>query len=61
MASEEMSFENVDNGRRRQTEGRRLPAYTISSPKNICCGYSMEFLMSTHNIMFLWIIEENFP
>ena len=30
MASEEMSFENVDG--RRMTDGRRMPAYTISSP-----------------------------
>ena len=29
MASEEMSFENVDDD-----DGRRMPAYTISSPMN---------------------------
>ena len=28
MASEEMSFENVDD--RQMTDGRRMPAYTIS-------------------------------
>ena len=34
-ASEEMSFENVEDGRltdRRTTEGRQMPTYTISSP-----------------------------
>ena len=31
-ASEEMSFENVDDGRTMTTDGRRMPAYTISSP-----------------------------
>ena len=32
MASEEMSFENVDDGRLTTTDGRRMPAYTINSP-----------------------------
>ena len=33
MASEEMSFENVENdGRTTTIDGRRMPAYTISSP-----------------------------
>ena len=33
MASEEMSFENVDG--RRPTDRRRMPAYTISSPMSL--------------------------
>ena len=32
-ASEEKSFENVDDGRR--TDGRWMPAYTISSPMSL--------------------------
>ena len=32
MASEEMLFENVDDGR---ADGRRMPAYTISSPMSL--------------------------
>ena len=32
MASEEMSFENVDDGRMTSTDGRRMPAYTRNSP-----------------------------
>ena len=33
MASEEISFENVDDGER--TDGRRMPAYTIRSPMSL--------------------------
>ena len=32
MASEEMSFEYVDEGRTMTTDERRMPAYIISSP-----------------------------
>ena len=32
MASEEMSFENVDDG---LMDGQWMPAYTISSPKSL--------------------------
>ena len=32
-ASEEMSFENVD--KRTDVDGRRIPTYTISSPKSL--------------------------
>ena len=34
MASEEMSFENVDR-RQMPTDGRQMPAYTISSPMSL--------------------------
>ena len=40
-ASEEMSFENVDgrtDDRRRTTDGRRMPLYTISSPVSLRLG-----------------------
>ena len=33
MASEEMLFENVDDGL--TTDGRQMPAYTVSSPMSI--------------------------
>ena len=35
MASEETSFENVDDGRRRRTDGRRMPGYTKISPMSL--------------------------
>ena len=46
MASEEMSFENVD-GRRtdgRRTDGRRMPVYTINSPRAFGSGELKIFL-----------------
>ena len=35
MASEKMSFENVDDDDGQRTDGRRMPAYTISSPLSL--------------------------
>ena len=35
MASEKISFENVDDGRTTTTDGRRMPAYIISSPMSL--------------------------
>ena len=35
MASDEMSFENVDG---RRTDGRRMPVHTISSPMSFGSG-----------------------
>ena len=41
---------------------------SMSTPSNICCGYSLEslhrdeaILMNIHNIMFLWRTVQNYP
>ena len=68
MASEEMSFENVDERPTdgRTTDGRRMPAYTISSSKSnfgypkIFFGYHKIKLIIGYPKMELWISKNRF-
>ena len=55
MASEEISFENIDDGRTddngRTKDGRRMPAYTISSRMSLRLIRELTFKILIHEVL----------